>query len=140
MQTLLLTMIFIGIYGVVKVIVMEYTDDKNMHEQRVYKKDARARCPMPEILEGRDARGRQRYDSGLIAERPHANCGPSTGRGCGKKRDMYVQQKYDLYTPTSIYAYPRFHLTHFAPPCQKFKISFKQNFLCRKSIYKIRYC
>jgi hypothetical protein len=32
MQTLLLTMIFIGIYGVVKVIVMEYTDDKNMHE------------------------------------------------------------------------------------------------------------
>ena len=45
---------------------------------------------------------------------------------------MYVHRKYDLYTPTSIYAYPRFHLTHFAPTCQKFKISFKQNFYVDK--------
>jgi hypothetical protein len=45
---------------------------------------------------------------------------------------MYVHRKYDLYTPTSIYAYPRFHLTHFAPTCQNIKISFKQIFYVEK--------
>ena len=45
---------------------------------------------------------------------------------------MYVHRKYDLYTPTSIYAYPRFHLTHFAPTCQNIKISFKQIFYVDK--------
>jgi len=32
MQTLLLTLIFIGIYTVVKVIVLEYDHNKNMHK------------------------------------------------------------------------------------------------------------
>jgi hypothetical protein len=32
MQTLLLTLIFIGIYTVVKIIIVEYAHDKNMHE------------------------------------------------------------------------------------------------------------
>jgi len=32
MQTLLLTLIFIGIYTVVKVIIVEYAHDKNMHK------------------------------------------------------------------------------------------------------------
>ena len=45
---------------------------------------------------------------------------------------MYVHRKYDLYTPTSIYAYPRFHLTHFAPTYQNIKISFKQIFYVDK--------
>jgi hypothetical protein len=32
MQTLLLTLVFIGIYTVVKIIIVEYAHDKNMHE------------------------------------------------------------------------------------------------------------
>jgi hypothetical protein len=32
MQTLLLTLIFIGIYTVGKIIITEYAHDKNMHE------------------------------------------------------------------------------------------------------------
>jgi hypothetical protein len=32
MQTLLLTLIFIGIYSVIKIIVLEYDGTKNMHE------------------------------------------------------------------------------------------------------------
>jgi hypothetical protein len=32
MQTLLLTLIFMGIYTVVKITITEYAHDKNMHE------------------------------------------------------------------------------------------------------------
>jgi hypothetical protein len=32
MQTLLLTLIFIGIYTAIKVAITEYAHDKNMHE------------------------------------------------------------------------------------------------------------
>jgi hypothetical protein len=32
MQVILLTVIFIGLYRVIDVIITEYADDKNMHE------------------------------------------------------------------------------------------------------------
>jgi len=32
MQTLLLTLIFIGIYTAIKIAIVEYTHDKNMHK------------------------------------------------------------------------------------------------------------
>jgi len=84
---------------------------------------------------------RYRGASGLIADRSHANCGTSTGRGCGAKCDVCSARKRP-FTIDSIYAYiPNqisiSEITPFGPLCKIPKSPLKQSFLVWQGIYVI---
>ena len=136
MQVILLTMVLIGIYKVIDVIIKEYAHDKNMHEQRARTKRHAALRVVQKGREGRVARGRQRSDSGMCAERSHANCGPSTGRGYAQKSYGYSQRKHDLY-PSSVYTHiPNSKITPLHPLCKISKSPLKR-FFCHDKVYTL---
>lgn len=131
MQTLLLTLIFIGIYTVVKVIIVEYAHDKNMHEQCARTKISRMYKKIRQIETIAD-------DSAPIAVCARNAPTPiAVHRRRAQKRAklcIFSTQIRSL-RPDSIYAYPKFQNNPFTPTLQNPKISFNTIFCVGKNIY-----
>ena len=131
MQTLLLTLIFIGIYTVVKVIIMEYADNKNMHKQRARTKICALYKKVRQIETIAD-------DSDPIAGCARIAPTPIAVHRRGavsyKKPDVFMTETRSL-RPDSIYAYPQFQNNPFATTLHNPKTTFNTTFCVDKSIY-----
>ena len=131
MQTLLLTLTFIGIYTAIKIAIADYASDKNLHKQR-------ARTKIPRVYKRTGESQSFAVASGSIAGRARSDPMPiAVHRRRAQKRgapDEFSTRIRSL-RPDSIYAYPNFRITPFATTCDIFKISFTTPFCVDKSIY-----
>ena len=131
MQTLLLTLIFIGIYTVIKIAIVEYMHDKNMHEQCACTK---TRASYKKVV----GIGTISVDSApravLQRSAPMVIAVHRRGAVSYKKPDVFMTETRSL-RPDSIYAYPTFRNNPFAPTLQNPKTTSNTPFCVQKNIY-----
>ena len=131
MQILLLTLIFIGIYTAIKIIIVEYAHDKNMHEQC-------ARTKIRASYKKAMGIGTLAVDSGPIAVLQRIAPTPIAvhrrGAVSHKKPDIFMTEIQSL-RPDSIYAYPQFQNNPFAFILHNPKTTSNTTFCVDKNIY-----